>query len=223
MLINLYHMNKEFKMKFTTRYALALVGAMGLMMAAETAQAIDLNGKGSSAGRNFAGQTTGEVCDNTLPATYYYSANATNDPTLPATRSEWRCTVAGAPGTTVLRYHGTNSLEGFSSLNNTNVLLNTAGYFNTQAPAPGACTLIGAPNPRAFGGHPTVTIFSCSSTTALLTNLPIHYGASDVQAGSFTQAAFGSGVTPPVFAPGVDLTTLPINTVPFGIAVGGGV
>jgi ABC-type phosphate transport system substrate-binding protein len=44
-----------------------------------------------------------------------------------------------------------------------------------------------------------------------------------VQGSSFTQAAFGSSVTPPVFAPGVDLTTLAINTVPFGIAVGGGV
>ena len=207
-------------MKFTTRYALALVGAMGLMVAAESAQAIDLNGKGSSAGRNFAGQTTGEVCNNALPATYFFSANATSDPTLPATRSEWRCTVAGAPGTTVLRYHGTASLDGFTSLNNTNVLLNTAGYFNTQV---AGCTLIPGTNPRAFGGHPTVTIFSCPTTQPLLTNLPIHYGASDVQGSSFTQSAFGASVTPPVLAAGVDLTTLPINTVPFGIAVGGGV
>ena len=43
-------------MKFSRRYAHALVGAMGLMVAAESAQALDLNGKGSSAGRNFAGQ-----------------------------------------------------------------------------------------------------------------------------------------------------------------------
>jgi ABC-type phosphate transport system substrate-binding protein len=210
-------------MKFTTRYALALVGAMGLIAAAESAQAIDLNGKGSSAGRNFAGQTTGAVCDPGQPATYYYSANATNDPTLPATRSEWRCTVPGAAGTTVFRYHGTASLDGYTSLNNTSLLLNTQGYFNTQAPAPGACTQIAAPNPRAFGGHPSVTIFSCSSNTALLTNLPIHYGASDVQGSSFTQSAFGASVVPPVLAAGVDLTTLPINTVPFGVAVGGGV
>ena len=49
-------------MKFTTRYALALVGAMGLIAAAGSAQALDLNGKGSSAGRNFAGQTTGAIC-----------------------------------------------------------------------------------------------------------------------------------------------------------------
>lgn len=210
-------------MKFTTRYALALVGAMGLMVAAESAQAIDLNGKGSSAGRNFAGQTTGAVCLPGSAATYYYSANATNDPTLPATRSEWRCTVSGAPGTSVLRYHGTASLDGFTSLNNTNVLLNTAGYFNTQATGTGACTLNVGTNPRAFGGHPSVTIFTCPSTNPLLTTLPIHYGASDVQAGSFTQSAFGAGVTPPVLAPGVDLTTLAINTVPFGIAVGGGV
>ena len=207
-------------MKFTTRYALALVGAMGLMAAAESAQAIDLNGKGSSAGRNFASQTTGEVCNNALPATFYYTANATNDPTLPSARTEWRCTVAGAPGTTVLRYHGRASQDGFISLNSTNVLLNTDGYLNTQV---AGCTLLGAPNPRAFGGHPSVTIFSCPSNQPLLTNLPMHYGASDVQSSSFTQSAFGVSVTPTVFAPGVDLTTLPVIAVPFGIAVGGGV
>ena len=212
-------------MKFTTRYALALVGAMGLIVAAESAQALDLNGKGSSAGRNFAGQTTGAICLPGSAATYYYSANATNDPTLPATRSEWRCTASGAPGTTVLRYHGTASLDGFTSLNSTNVLLNTAGYLNTTivAPTVGACTLNPGTNPRAFGGHPSVTIFTCPSSNPVVTNLPIHYGASDVQAGSFTQSAFSASVTPPVLAPGVDLTTLPINTVPFGVAVGGGV
>jgi len=207
-------------MKFTTRYALALIGAIGLITAAESAQAIDLNGKGSSAGRNFASDTPGKVCDIAQPATFYFTANATSDPTLPSTRSEWRCTVPGAPGTTVLRYHGTNSGDGFASLNSTNVLLNTVGYFNTQV---AGCTLIGAPNPRAFAGHPNVTIFSCPSTQPLLTNLPIHYGASDVQGSSFTQAAFGASVTPPVLAAGVDLTTLPVISVPFGIAVGGGV
>lgn len=207
-------------MKFSTRYAIACLGAMGLMVAAESAQALDLNGKGSSAGRNFAGQTTGAVCAPGSPATYYFVANATHDPALPSSRSEWRCTVAGAPGTSVFRYHGTNSLDGYSSLNNTNVLLNTQGYLDTQA---AGCTAIAAPNPRAFGGHPNVTIFECPSAQPLLVNLPIHYGASDVQGTSFTQSAFGAPVTPPVIAPGVDLTTLPVVTVPFAIAVGGGV
>lgn len=212
-------------MRFSTRYALALVGAMGLMVAAESAQAIDLNGKGSSAGRNFAGDTPGKVCDPGTPATFFYqwqgaTANPGSDPTLPSARTEWRCTVAGAPGTTILRYHGTNSLDGFASLNSTNVLLNTAGYLNT---ASGCIVNPTGTNPRALSGHPTVTVMQCPASPALLTNLPIHYGASDVQGASFTQSAFGSGVVPPVIAAGVDLTTLPIITVPFGVAVGPGV
>ena len=207
-------------MRFSTQYAIACLGAMGLMVAAESAQALDLNGKGSSAGRNFAGQTTGAVCAPGSPATYYFTTNATNDPTLPSTRSEWRCTVPGAPGTSVFRYHGTASLDGYSSLNSTSVLKNTQGYLDTQV---AGCSLIAGTNPRPFGGHPSVTIFACPSNQPLLVNLPIHYGASDVQASSFTQSAFGAPIAPPVIAPGVDLTTLPVVTVPFGIAVGGGV
>lgn len=217
-------------MKFSTQYALALVGAIGLMVAAESAQALDLNGKGSSAGRNFAAQTTGGVCDPGSPATFYFN-NATSNPTAPSTRTEWRCTVTGAAGTTVFRYHGTASRDGFNSLNSTNVLLNSTGYFNTQTPSPGNCTALPnlAPpnnNPRAFGGHPSVTITLCSSNTALLTTEPIHYGASDVQASSFGQTGFGvpaSDGAIPVIVPGVDLTPLAINTVPFAIAVGAGV
>lgn len=211
-------------MKFTTSYVLSCIGALGMLAVGQTAQALDLNGKGSSAGRNFAGQVTGAVCAPGSPATYYFTGTAAGtDPSLPSTRSEWRCTVTGAPGTTVFRYHGTNSLAGFSSLNNTSVLLNTEGYINTQVAGCVPSTFGGLANPRAFGGHPNVTLMACPSGQPLLTNLPIHYGASDVQGSSFIQSAFGSSVTPPVLNPGVDLTTLPINTVPFGIAVGAGV
>src|SRR5262249_36421285 len=209
-------LNKEFPMTSTPRYALAVVGAMGLMMAAESAQALDLNGKGSSAGRNFAQDTPGRLCDTTKAATYYYqwqgaTANPNSDPTLAATRAEWRCTRAGSPGTTVYRYHGTNSLQGFSSLNNTQVLLNTDGYIDTQNVA---TTCISNPtpaphfpaNPGPLSGHPNVTVFRCPTSPQLLTNLPIHYGASDAQGSSFTQSSFGASVTPPVFAAGVDLT-----------------
>jgi hypothetical protein len=215
-------------MKFTTRYALALVSAMGLMVAAESTQALELNGKGSSAGRNFAALTPGGLCDPGSSATFYFN-NATSDPNAPSSRTEWRCTVGGVANT-VFRYHGTASRDGFTSLNSTNVLLNATGYFNTQNPAPGNCTALPnlAPpnnNPREFGGHPSVTLTLCSSNTALLTNLPIHYGASDVQASSFGQTGFGEDAngTIPSINPSVDLTPLPINTVPFAIAVGGGV
>lgn len=213
-------------MNFTKSYVLSCLGALGMLAVGQTAQALDLNGKGSSAGRNFAGQVTGAVCAPGSPATYYFTGTAAGtDPSLPSTRSEWRCTVSGAPGVSVFRYHGTNSLDGFSSLNNTSVQRNTQGYIDTQNAGSGCVpsTFGGLANPRAFAGHPNVTLMACSSAAPLLTTLPIHYGASDVQGSSFTQSAFGASVKPPVLASGVDLTTLPINTVPFAVAVGAGV
>lgn len=49
-------------MNFTKSYVLSCLGALGMLAVGQTAQALDLNGKGSSAGRNFAGQVTGAVC-----------------------------------------------------------------------------------------------------------------------------------------------------------------
>src|SRR5262245_22334642 len=116
-------MNKEFAMTSSFRYAIAAVGAMGLMLAAEAAQAVDLNGKGSSAGRNYASDTPGKVCLPGTAASFYYqyqgaTLNPTHDPNFPSSRTEWRCTVQDI-GASVFRYHATNSLDGFNSLNNT--------------------------------------------------------------------------------------------------------
>src|SRR5262245_38640599 len=199
-------------MKFTTQYAFALVGAMGLMgVAVESAHAIELNGKGSSAGRNYAGDTPGRVCSTAAAATYYFEGAVTADPTLPARRTEWRCTVPGLAGTTIFRYHATNSSDSFNSINTAQVLTNAGGYLNTQGT--GVCTNIGGTNPRPLSGHPSVTIAACN-TTGLLTDRPIHYGASDAAKESF------AGIVPPIVTVG---DTVNVNAVPFGIAVGSAV
>src|SRR5262245_59140608 len=212
-------------MTFSSRYAIALAGAMGLVMAADAAQAIDLNGKGSSAGRNFASDTPSKVCDAAGPATFSFQRQAAplnpgDDPNFPSDRTEWICNVSGV-GSVTFRYHSRNSLTGFSAMNNTSVTLNTEGYLSN--PSTNCGLWAGGTNPTTFNGVANVTIRECSASPALVTNLPVHYGATDTAGSDFTQSGFGGGVNPPVFAAGVDLTKLEVIVLPFGIAVGSAV
>src|SRR5262249_52368295 len=103
-------------------------------------------------------------------------------------------------------------------MNNTSVTQNTEGFLaNTTANCP---LWTGGTNPTTFNGVANVTIRECPSSPVLITTLPVHYGATDTAGSDFTQSGFGTGVNPPVLAPGVDITKLEIVVLPFGIAVG---
>ncbi len=191
-------------------FALAALGLAGLALAGQPVQAqtIEVNGTGSSAGRNFASLTPSYVCDPGTQAKFYFN-NSAGDPLLPSTRTEWQCKRGGVDH--VFRYFANASRDGFTFV--TGALQSRASFLNTTH---SGCQLISGTNPRAIGGHPNVLVHNCVSNPNNVSNV-IHYGASDVKASSFTQSGFGGGVTPP---PDSSVTVTPIVTVPFAIVVG---
>ena len=193
-----------------TRIALAAIGLAGLALAGQPVQAqtIEVNGTGSSAGRNFASLTPSYVCDPGTQARFYFN-NTAGDPLLPSTRTEWQCKRGGVDH--VFRYFASASRDGFTFV--TGALQSRASFLNSTH---SGCTQIGGTNPRPIGGHPNVLVFNCVSNPNNVSHV-IHYGATDVKASSFSQSGFGTSVTPPDDS---TVTVTPIVTVPFAVVVG---
>jgi hypothetical protein len=188
-------------MKTMSKLAVALVGAAGLAVAAESVQAqtVVLNGTGSSAGRQFAGLAPLFVCD-TNPTPQYFNGGG-NPPNL----TEWQCNRGGVPH--IIRYTSGASADGYEKQPNGQV--GTVSVLNTSGCPAGTLDT----NFRGTGR--SVIAATCSANT--LPNQPVHYGAADVKASSLHQTIFGSTQTPPAKG---HLTTTPVVTVPFAIVVG---
>jgi PBP superfamily domain len=184
-----------------SKVALALMGMAGVAMAAESAHAIDLNGAGSSAGRLFAGNSPAAICAASPTPLLFVSSE-----TVP-NMYEWQCTVNGVVNSRV-RYSASASADGY--LKQPNGAAGTATYLNTSGCPVGAPVTI-------LGKTVNRSVCPAGTPTQILT---VHWGASDVQASSFNQSAFGSTITPPVNG---HLTTSPTVIVPFAIVVGGNV
>jgi ABC-type phosphate transport system substrate-binding protein len=189
-------------MKTMSKVAIALVGAASLALAAESAQAqLVLNGTGSSAGRLFAGNSPAAICAATPTPLLFVSSEGTPN------MYEWQCTVNGVASSRI-RYSATNSSDGF--LKQPNGAAGTATFLNVATcPAGTPVTILGK----------TVNRSVCPAGTPTQT-LTVHWGASDVQAGSIHQSAFGTTLAPPAAG---HLTTTPTVIVPFSIVVGGNV
>ncbi|TKB73769.1 MAG: hypothetical protein E8D46_07725 [Nitrospira sp.] len=189
-------------MKTMSKVAIALVGAAGLALAAESAQAqLVLNGAGSSAGRLFAGTSPASICAATPTPLLFVSSEGTPN------RYEWQCTVNGVANSRI-RYSATASADGY--LFQPNGAVGTAVYLNVATcPAGTPVTILGK----------TVNRSVCPAATPTQ-SLPVHWGASDVQASSIHQSAFGTTLNPPASG---HLTTTPTVIVPFSIVVGGNV
>jgi ABC-type phosphate transport system substrate-binding protein len=187
-------------MKTMSKVAVALVGAVGLAMAAESAHAVvEVNGAGSSAGRLFAGETPVFICDSSPTPLFFKDTN--NPPNL----TEWQCNVSGVP--TIYRYAASNSSNGF--LKQPNGATATENYMVTSTcPAGSAVTI---------GGH-AVLQSVCNPVTT--TPKVVHFGASDVKPTSFHQTGNGSSIATPANG---HLTTTPVVSVPFALIVGGNV
>ena len=189
-------------MKTMSKLAIALVGVAGIALAAETAQAqLVLNGAGSSAGRLFAGTSPASICAATPTPLLFVSSEGTPN------KYEWQCTVSGIANSRI-RYSATASADGY--LFQPNGAVGTAVYLNvTTCPAGTNVTILGK----------TVTRSVCPAATPTQA-LTVHWGASDVQASSIHQTAFGTTIAPPVSG---HLTATPTVIVPFSIVVGGNV
>ncbi len=189
-------------MKTMSKIAIALVGAAGLALAAESAQAqVVLNGAGSSAGRLFAGTSPASICAASPTPLLFVSSEGTPN------KYEWQCTV-GINANSRIRYSASASADGY--LFQPNGAVGTAVYLNVATcPVGTPVTILGK----------TVNRSVCPAATPTQV-LTVHWGASDVQASSIHQTAFGTTLTPPAAG---HLTTTPTVIVPFSIVVGGNV
>ena len=199
----------------------ACLGLAGSVVAADLAQAqaLTLNGAGSSAGRQYASllPTDLQLCDGGSTPVLFQSHE------VPPNRTEWRCTVGGVART--YRYSASASADGY--LLQPNGVAGFAPYLNLTSattgvcPAPTAATVNGRAilrstcgTPAGPGGVPAAVVNGPASSFI------VHYGASDVKPSSFNVTANGSTQSPP---PSTHLTPNPIVAVPFSIVVGGGV
>lgn len=191
-------------MTSANKIILACIGLAGSVLTADLAQAIDVNGAGSSAGRQFAGLTPTALtlCD-AAPTPIYY-----RDTNNPPNKTEWQCNRGGVPH--VYRYSATNSADGFVKLPSGATA--TASYLlTTHASCP-------APAAAVVGGR-NVLQSICTAANPFQ-SLVVHFGGSDTKASSFAITANGTTVTNP---PAGHLTANPIAAVPFSIVVGGNV
>jgi ABC-type phosphate transport system substrate-binding protein len=189
-------------MKTMSKVALALVGAAGVALAAETAQAqLVLNGAGSSAGRLFAGDSPALLCQSSPKPLLFVSSEGTPN------MYEWQCTI-GTTANSRIRYSATNSSDGY--LKQPNGSVGTASYLVTSGCPAGSDVVIEGV---------TVSKSVCASGTAT-TPLTVHWGGADVKASSIHQTAFGTSIAPPADG---HLTATPTVIVPFSIVVGGNV
>ncbi len=185
----------------------ACLGLAGSVVVADLAQAqaLVLNGAGSSAGRQYASllPTDLQLCDNTSTPTVRQSHES------PPNRTEWQCTLNGQSRT--YRYSASGSAEGYTL--QPNGVSATAAYLDINAcPAPAPAVVNGRNVNQAICGT--------SQTPAPSVNLIVHYGASDVKPTSFNVTANGQTISPPAAG---HLTPNPIVAVPFSIVVGGNV
>jgi ABC-type phosphate transport system substrate-binding protein len=189
-------------MKTMSKLAIALVGAAGVALSAESAQAqLVLNGAGSSAGRLFAGDSPAAICAASPTPLLFVSSEGTPN------KYEWQCTVNGVANSRI-RYSASASADGY--LFQPNGAVGTASYLNVATcPAGSPVTILGK----------TVTRSVCPAATPLQT-LTVHWGGSDTKASSQHQSAFGTTLTPPASG---HLTATPTVIVPFSIVVGGNV
>jgi ABC-type phosphate transport system substrate-binding protein len=189
-------------MKTMSKLAIALVGAAGVALAAESAQAqLVLNGAGSSAGRLFAGESPATICAASPTPLLFVSSEGTPN------KYEWQCTVNGVANSRI-RYSATASADGY--LFQPNGAIGTAVYLNVATcPVGTPVTILGK----------TVNRSVCPAATPTQT-LTVHWGGSDTKASSQHQSAFGTTLTPPASG---HLTATPTVIVPFSIVVGGNV
>lgn len=186
-----------------SKFAIAAVGVAGLALAAETAQALEANGAGSSAGRNFTATAPVFLCDAAPTPLFFQDTNT------PPNKSEWQCNVGGSP--TVIRYSSSNSSDGY--LKQPNGAIGTAVYLVTSGCPAGVST------PNFAGSTKTVLVSTCPGATPTQT-LTVHWGGADVKATSIHQSMFGTTLTPP---PSGHLSANPTVIVPFSVVVGGNV
>ena len=193
-------------MKTMSKMTVALVGAAGLALAAESAQAVTTlvaNGAGSSAGRQFTGLAPALLCD-TAPVPLYFQSTE-----VPPNKTEWQCNVSGAP--VIIRYSATGSADGY--LTQPNGASATAVYLNVATCPAGTNT------PNFKGTGRTVSVSTCPGTTPTQ-NLTVHWGGADVKATSLHQKIFNVPITPPASG---HLTATPTVIVPFSSVLGANV
>ncbi len=189
-----------------SKLTVALVGAAGLALAAESAQAVTTlvaNGAGSSAGRQFAGLSPALLCDPS-PAPLYFQSTE-----VPPNKTEWQCNISTAP--VIIRYSATASADGY--LTQPNGAIGTAVYLNTATCPAGTST------PNFKGTGVTVKVSTCPAATPTQ-SLTVHWGGADVKATSLHQKIFNVPITPPASG---HLTATPTVIVPFAIVVGANV
>lgn len=191
-------------MTSANKIILACIGLAGSVLTADLAQAVDVNGTGSSAGRQYAALTPTSLtlCD-AAPTPIYY-----RDTNNPPNKTEWQCNKGGVPH--VYRYSATASADGFTK--QPSGATATASYLLTthaSCPAPAAAVVNGR----------NVLQSICTAANPFQ-SLVVHYGASDVKASSFAISANGTTIGNP---PAGHLTANPIVAVPFSIVVGGNV
>lgn len=209
-------------MKSTSKILVASLALTGSVFAADLAQAIiELNGTGSSAGRQYAGltPTATTLCDAGVIPTYYHSLEA------PPNRTEWHCKRSGAD--VIYRYSASGSADGYTKLPNgatqTASYLTISGLTGFSACQTAVSTTIGG---RTVNESTCGTLDSDPATVGNQTVVNpntarvVDFGASDVQNVSFNATAFGATIAPPAKG---HLVVTPIVAVPFSIVVGGNV
>lgn len=189
-------------MNTMSKLTVALVGAAGLALAADAAQAqtVVVNGTGSSAGRQFAALSPLFLCD-ASPTPQFFTG-----PGSPANLTEWQCNRGGKAH--IFRYASGASADGYEK--QPNGAIGTVSVLNTAT----GC-VAGALDTNFKGTGKSVIPNTC--TGALLASQTVHYGGADVKASSLHQTIFGSTQTPPAKG---HLTTTPVVVVPFAIVVG---
>jgi hypothetical protein len=191
-------------MNTISKVALALAGAAGLALSAESAQAqLVLNGAGSSAGRLFAGNSPAAICANIPTPLLFVSSESTPN------KYEWQCTVNNVANSRI-RYSASTSEDGY--VKQPNGSAGTAVYLGDLSGCP-----VGT-NTTILGKTVSRSVCPAGTPTQSLT---VHWGGADVQASSLHQNRGGTDfVTPPLTG---HLTTTGVVMVPFSIVVGGGV
>jgi len=197
-------------MSINKRYLPILAGALALVGLAGTAQAqTAINIGGSSAARNFMGNTPLNLCDAGADITTYPKYYVSADNNL----HTWVCNRAGLP--VIIRYSASGSSDGINKL--LQPATNSASNMNFLDHTLSGCTGPTDTTRASDGKH--YALFSCPSTN--ITNLGVTMGASDVGGSSFhQQGPLGTFVTP---LDDSGLNSVQVAVVPFSIYVGKGV
>ena len=195
-------------MSISKRYLPLLAGVLACVGLAGTAQAAtELNIGGSSAARNFMGNTPLNLCDASPIPNYYISANNN--------LHTWTCNRGGLP--IIIRYSATGSSDGVTKLLQPTANPASAMVFLDHTLTAG-CT---GPvlTTRASDGKQYNLTSNCGNGNTI--SLGVHVGAADVQGSSFHQTGpIGTTVTP---LDDSTLNSVQVSVVPFSIYLGKGV